>query len=418
MSDSDHYLIAWVCDVTQYVATQTFLDEVHDTPDYLPTECGIEYILGCAGGHNVVIAVLQIETYGPADRLAKDMLRFFPNVRICLLIGISSGAPCAKHNVRLGDIVVAYDVHGDGLENKFDKIIQDRSLYPEGSLNLPSLSLREAAKRLQARDKSETNRIEEDVKKALNKKPSRLRKIYNRPDAASDQLYQSQTLQSSSSESTCNGVCGKDISLVSLHGPRPSHGLEIHHGFIDSYNQLTKNALVRNQLDTENNVSCLENTAAELRNAFPCLVIRGICDSPNLHQKKEWQGYTSMVAAAYAKYLLSQITTRQIDNEGKSLDIFKLLTKNMDQASRWIDRNATTFRAESDLPKDQHKNVWFHDKRLFERISEWQSSQESVLWLHGKPGAGKTTLPWGSYLVANSFFRREKTRRHVRNMFQ
>ena len=44
--------------------------------------------------------------------------------------------------------------------------------------------------------------------------------------------------------------------------------------------------------------------AAGLMDAFPCLVIRGICDYADSHKNKQWQPFAAAVAVAYAKELL------------------------------------------------------------------------------------------------------------------
>ena len=48
----------------------------------------------------------------------------------------------------------------------------------------------------------------------------------------------------------------------------------------------------------------MEIEAAGLMNDFPYLVIWGICDYADSYKNKEWQGYTAMVVAAYAKELV------------------------------------------------------------------------------------------------------------------
>jgi nucleoside phosphorylase len=42
---------------------------------------------------------------------------------------------------------------------------------------------------------------------------------------------------------------------------------------------------------------------------FPCLVIRGICDYADSHKNKRWQLYAAGTAAAYAKEVLSVISS-------------------------------------------------------------------------------------------------------------
>ena len=82
-----------------------------------------------------------------------------------------------------------------------------------------------------------------------------------------------------------------------------------------------KDALVRDRLAAEMDVLCFEMEAAGLMNHFPCLVIRGICDYSDSHKNKEWQGYTAMTAAAYAKDLLHRITPNKVEAEKKIEEI-------------------------------------------------------------------------------------------------
>ena len=86
------------------------------------------YTLGRAGKHNVVVAVLPDGEYGTAAAatVARDMLHSFPNIRIGLMVGISGGAPSAKHDIRLGDVVVSAPRNGQGgvFQYDFGKTIQ------------------------------------------------------------------------------------------------------------------------------------------------------------------------------------------------------------------------------------------------------------------------------------------------------
>jgi hypothetical protein len=50
-----------------------------------------------------------------------------------------------------------------------------------------------------------------------------------------------------------------------------------------------------------------------LVDAFPCLVIRGICDYADSHKNKIWQPYAAATAAAYAKELLGIIPAAQVE---------------------------------------------------------------------------------------------------------
>lgn len=79
----------------------------------------------------------------------------------------------------------------------------------------------------------------------------------------------------------------------------------IYYRLIASVNQVMKDSKQQDQLGRDLRVLCVEMEAAGLMDDFPCLVVRGICDYADLHKSKEWQGYTAMVATAYAKELVS-----------------------------------------------------------------------------------------------------------------
>jgi nucleoside phosphorylase len=82
-----------------------------------------------------------------------------------------------------------------------------------------------------------------------------------------------------------------------------------------------KDASIRDKLAAEKDILCFEMEAAGLMNHFPCLVIRGICDYSDSHKNEEWQGYASMVSAAYAKDLLSRISLNTVEREKRIRDV-------------------------------------------------------------------------------------------------
>ncbi|KAF3032016.1 hypothetical protein E8E11_001713 [Didymella keratinophila] len=125
------YVVGWICaTTTEYIAAKAMLDEEHDYPDNLAVNYNNKYDLGRMGEHNVVIAALPDEEYGTASTatVAASMLHSFPNVSIALIVGISGGAPSAKHDIRLGDIVVGASDDGQGsiCQYDFGKAIRDQ----------------------------------------------------------------------------------------------------------------------------------------------------------------------------------------------------------------------------------------------------------------------------------------------------
>lgn len=164
---------------------------------------------------------------------------------------------------------------------------------------------------------SDGHNLERDISNILEKKP-RLRKAYGRPDPKSDRLYKSGIIHPKDNQAKCEANCDAPGNLVVRHlRTEDEDNPAIHYGIIASANQLMKDALVRDKFAAEEGVLCFEMEAAGLMNYFPCLVVRGICDHSDSHKNKEWQGYTAMVAAAYAKDLLGRVAPSRVQAETK-----------------------------------------------------------------------------------------------------
>ncbi|KAH8755003.1 hypothetical protein F5883DRAFT_571620 [Diaporthe sp. PMI_573] len=111
------YTVGWICAIsTEYVAARVILNDQHKSPEHIAQHDNNNYTLGRMGDHNVVIAVLPDGEYGTASAatVARDMLHTFPNVRIGLMVGIGGGAPSAKNDIRLGDVIASTPRDGHG----------------------------------------------------------------------------------------------------------------------------------------------------------------------------------------------------------------------------------------------------------------------------------------------------------------
>ncbi len=325
--DNAEYTIGWICALSiEYVAAQAFLDNTHEKPDHLSLNDKNHYTLGQMGKHNVVIAVLPFGSYGTtsADTAASEMMHSFPNVRIGLMVGIGGGAPSRKDDIRLGDIVVSCP-QGDKssvIQYDFGKNIQGQPFQQTGILNKPPLILRAAVSGLEAKYEIDGHHFEESIDDALQKKP-RLWKKYRRPDAASDRLYKSDFLHLATNDLDCLEMCGTKASRLVSRPARDENEdqILIHYGTIASGNKLIKNAEFRDALSESHGILCFEMEAAGLMDPFPCIVIRGICDYSDTHKNKEWQRYAAMVAAAYARDLLSEIVPSRVESEARMADV-------------------------------------------------------------------------------------------------
>ncbi|KAI6372287.1 hypothetical protein MCOR25_003802 [Pyricularia grisea] len=286
------------------------------------------YTLGAIWGHNVVIAMLPKGEYETttAATVAKDMVRSFPDVRIGLMVGIGGGAPNTSHDIRLGDVVVSSPdgVHGGVFQYDYGKTIQNQDFVYQGTLDKPPQLLRTALYTLDARyEVRGGHQLVSKIQEILKNKEW-LSDDYSRPPAGSDRLYRSDVVHPEKGDDglspNCHEVCGSDLKhLVSRkerkRNQKGEHTPAIHYGLIASGNRLMKDALIRDKLAAKKGVLCFEMEAAGLMNHFPCLVIRGIGDYSDSHKNKDWQGFTAMMVAAYAKDLLREIAPITVQSE-------------------------------------------------------------------------------------------------------
>ncbi|KAG9599564.1 hypothetical protein KCU77_g3687, partial [Aureobasidium melanogenum] len=130
MSDPQQYTVGWICAMTtEFTKARQFLDKEHELPTHVSANNINGYTLGEMAGHNVVIAVLLRGTYGlsSAASVAANMLNSFLNIRVGLMVGIGGGAPTAKRDIRLGDVVVSSpENHTEQGHDKIAQTLLDR----------------------------------------------------------------------------------------------------------------------------------------------------------------------------------------------------------------------------------------------------------------------------------------------------
>ncbi|KAH7191260.1 hypothetical protein DER44DRAFT_889995 [Fusarium oxysporum] len=395
---------------TEFVAARAFFDEKHDQLETIADNDNNNYALGKIGKHNVVMAVLPKSEYGTtsAATVARDMLRSFPNIRFGLMVGIGGGAPSAKHDIRLGDVVVSTRGSGKGGVFQYDygKAIQEHAFVTTGSLNQPPQLLLTALSGLEAEYELEGHQLSAHVDRALEQWP-RLRQKYSRPPPDSDRLYRPDVVHPDSSDECCS-VCSDDPFFLVYRQERGEQEDDpaIHYGLVASANKLMKDALARDKLAASMDVLCFEMEEAGLMNHFPCLVIRGICDYSDSHKSKEWQGFAAMMAAVYAKDLLRQVPPSKVEAEKPISEVLSSIestgneTKDavMSMASdhrfakieRWLSppdcsTNANLARTR----RHPGTGSWLLDSSTFQEL---KLGSRQHLWLYGLAGAGKTVL--------------------------
>lgn len=311
-SDPRLYQVGWISAVQiEYVIACELLDEEYRRPPLLHLRHDSNaYTFGRIGDHNVVLACLPKGSYGlsPATAVAKDMCRSFP-LQFLLMVGIGGGAPTAENDVRLGDIVVSCPAGKSGgvIQYDFGIAMQNKEFQRTGVLNTPPYGLLTAVQQLSSVHERRGHKIVETINSAITRNP-RLKRNYERPPPTSDILFVSDFVHLIRNR-PCLGLCDGDVCNQVSRPQRASPESEpvVHYGLIASADKLVKDATVRDKLAETEQVLCFEMEAAGLMNAFPCLVIRGICDYSDTHKNDRWQGYAAAAAAAYARELLYMI---------------------------------------------------------------------------------------------------------------
>ncbi|RCI09453.1 hypothetical protein L249_3730, partial [Ophiocordyceps polyrhachis-furcata BCC 54312] len=434
MSDPNSYSIGWISALElEYAAAQEFFDDEHEPPTYIHRHDDNHYALGRIGRHNVAMAVLPTGEHGiaAAARAAKDMRHTFPNIRVCLLVGIGGGAPNQGHDIRLGDIVVSTPSfhpesgnHGGVVQYDYARTIQSKRFSSIRFLNSPPVALLSAVAGVRTRHIRKGNTIHAKIEEMLRHRP-RMRREYSRPDRDTDRLYASEG------------------ETVIPRQPRTEEDDDpaVHYGLIASADNFMESAEIRDILAEELGVLCFEMEAAGLVNSFPCIVIRGICDYADKHWLKPWRGYAAMAAAAYARELVLELVPAQIEaakSIGQLLDQIDEHLGDLKVATSGTRREIETLRdvvldnnqkavlerlpnvpgAAFDSYADEPEPRCLPNTRveLLNQVKSWANNEEaeSIFWLNGMAGTGKSTvsrsiadaLHQESKLGASFFFRR------------
>ncbi|KAI0531625.1 nucleoside phosphorylase domain-containing protein [Xylaria digitata] len=292
------YTVGWVCVLPiEFAASIKLLEEKHQS---LPQRNGDSnsYALGCISDHNVVIVSRPVTEASAspisAAVVVENLVSAFPHIRFILLVGVGSGVPSLKADIRLGDVVVGtpgrkhegviqYYVGGTGAEEIFQHT---------GSPNLPPNILLGAMARL----RTDETLGEGDFAGLLRKLSNQASLRETRRDVLFSPTY------NHVGGSSCDS-CDNTYSIERT--PRPNNGPVAHYGLIASVNAIIKDTVARDRLASEiGGVICFEAEAAGMNNDLPCLTIRGIADYGDSHKNELWLWYAALAAASYAAWLL------------------------------------------------------------------------------------------------------------------
>ena len=300
------YTVGWICALpVELAAAKTMLDEKDRPLELQNPSDDNAYTLGRIGKHNVVIACLPSGRVGTqsAAGVLSTMKYTFGSIRFVLMVGIGGGVPSSGKDIRLGDIVVSQPKgqFGGVVQYDFGKAETGGVFVRTGSLNSPPQVLLTALGTLQADHMVGESGIPHLLSQIL--QPN-----FKYVGAGQDDLFNA-TYSHVRGRSTCDHC---DVTKLIERHPRPSINPQVYYGTIASANQVVKDGVLRDRLNSQYKVLCFEMEAAGLMNIFDCLVIRGISDYADSHKNDIWKPYAAATAAAYAKELLSFVVPHKI----------------------------------------------------------------------------------------------------------
>jgi nucleoside phosphorylase len=258
------------------------------------------YICGKIGPHYVVATCLRSNAIGTnaASVAAGRMNEAFPNLSRRFLVGIAGGVPGSKHDIRLGDVVIATEIvkYDTGKWIGAGKLKQTSYPYE------PSKILYSALFKFNQSDDDHGCILDGHLSIMKDKQP-KCRAMWTYPGKEQDVLF---SHKYSHVQGPGNDECELcDRSMIDHRAPRESPFPRVFSGLVASADQVMRDALSRDQLkENWSEVLAFEMEAGGLKE-YDFIVVRGICDYADSHKNKKWQDYAAATAAACAKELLS-----------------------------------------------------------------------------------------------------------------
>ncbi|KAI0188084.1 nucleoside phosphorylase domain-containing protein [Astrocystis sublimbata] len=251
------------------------------------------------------------------------------------LVGIGGGAP-GKVDIRLGDVAVSTRV----IQYDLGKTIQQGRFVPVDITRQPLSTLRTAVSTLRAHHESELSKI-----------PIILSQIRERYSAITH-VY-----EHTESDTSCDNC---DKSKLVCRPSRETNHPVIYYGTIASGNQVIKHGKKRDQLAQDLDVICFEMEAAGLMDSLQCLVIRGIYNYSDSYKRKDVELVQDRRKSIMTSLLFEKINAWYSNIKSAYGKTCAWLLSHPDYIG-WL------------TPADfvQHYGL---------------------LWIYGKPGAGKLTL--------------------------
>lgn len=322
------FTVAIICALTlEAEAVEETFDEIFDRFSRLYGKHRKDknaYINGRIGTHNVVLAYVPDKAKRSATSVASSLPFSYPNIGLCLVVGVCGGAPRSPNNeqIFLGDVVMSnavieYDL-GVQLPGGFQRGT-DINLVP-GRPNREIRSLLSGLSTIGAR-----RQFHDEMSQHLHSIQQRNEK-WRRPrfvdDIVFNASYHHKHHNPVSAKCLClggkvaNGICKaalskncNDLGCDDNEISRRRHHTEldtmsIHIGAVASADTEMKSGEHRDTLIKSEGVIGFETIGAGVWDIFPCIIIKGVCDYADSHKNSTWQAYAAATGSCAAKTFL------------------------------------------------------------------------------------------------------------------
>lgn len=328
--------VAIICALEiESVAVAANLDEIYVSALYGKASGDTNsYTLGRVGSHHVVLAHLPSIGKVSSASVAANIRTSFSNIRLGLLVGVCGGLPFIQEReqsieVILGDVIVGTGVVQYDFGRQYDngRVVRKRSM--SDNLSRPPAEIRSFLHKCQASMErpSMQERVQQYIAMACSRPDFA---AWRRPSVEQDVLYEPdydhrhQTphdcvlcsspggqICSQARKATCHELrCSMSHAIArSRHVPPSTDSVaesesRIHWGCIASGDSVIKSGKIRDAIAREENVIAFEMEGSGGWEAFPMIVVKGVCDYADSHKNKNWQKFAALAAAAGAKALL------------------------------------------------------------------------------------------------------------------
>ena len=391
-SSPESYTVAWLCALpsVEFLAAQMMLDHYHEKPrkPLNPSDKNA-YFYGDLNGHNVVLASLPINESGKlaAQELVVPLNRSFPNLKICLFVGIGGGVPRqprpsdSMKDIHLGDVVV-----GLGAEPGIPGIIQYdyARRMPKDQYQLLG-SVDNTTRELKQGLTPIINKLDRKLRTGIDEHLVRLQGLekFDYPGRAEDILFNADYEHVGEPSTNCRQCSTPQRIQRPL---RNSDDIAFHVGTILSGDTLMMDAHDRDMLSGLHHKAILfEMEAAGVMPYIHGLIIRGVSDYADSHKDPRWRDYAAGAAAAFAReYLLNMQPDVIEDLPGNILD--DVPSESLTSIPPQSNGGSFSHRPQGPLAIQQHPTQRQQSHGINAQITYPQSSHQDdaiCTWLQG-----------------------------------